>query len=402
MVLVTGARQVGKSTLVQALCGAEWPARYLTLDDRAVLDAALTRSDVFLKEQPTPLALDEIQRAPDLLRAIKLQVDRDRRPGMYLLTGSANVVTLRRVSETLAGRVAIHQLHPFSLVEVEGRDPGGLVERLFGEASAARLAETFPGQEVEKLVPGMKDFILRGGLPVPYQMADPVSRRTWFDGYRQTYVERDIRELFGLENLPDFARLFSLLNSRTAQLLNFAGLSRDMGLPLTTLRRYFHALEQTYQVFLLSPFRSIPAKGLTKTPKVFAADTGMASDLAGVDDWSALERRFLTGPWVETFAASELRKEISSADRVTVLHFWRTRSGQEVDFLLERQGRFAAVEVKWSPALDRKALAGLRACRDALGSAFHLGVLLYRGEQALALDDRIADIPIPAAFGGAP
>jgi hypothetical protein len=396
VVLLTGARQVGKSTLARSLADRRWPAPYRTLDDRAVLDAALTSPDGLVAEQGTPVILDEVQRAPDLLRAIKLVVDRDRRPGRFLLTGSANVVTLARVSETLAGRAAVHELHPFSLAERLGRPPSRVIDRLFAASDAHSAQAALP----DHLVPPLdwRRFLLSGGFPTPALLRSHLPRRTWFDSYRQTYVERDVRSLSGIEHVPTFGRLHAFLLDRSGSMLNLADASRALGLPVTTLRRYFDLLVQTYQVFLVPPYASDRARRLVRTPRVYAADTGLACQAAGVVLWEDLARIGRLGSIVETWAATELRKLAAATAAPTGVYYWRTHGGSEVDFVLERGSRLIGLEIKASIGFGRRDLAGLANCRESHSTAWHLGLLLHGGDETIQLDDRTLAAPLRRFF----
>ncbi|MBI5197427.1 MAG: ATP-binding protein [Nitrospirae bacterium] len=399
VVLLVGARQTGKSTLVQALAGKDWPARYLTLDDRIVLDAALTNPDGFLQQTGLPVILDEVQRAPDLLRAVKLIVDRHRRPGMFLLTGSANILTLSRVSETLAGRVAVHELYPFSWTERYRQGPSTTIDHLFKAGTAREALKRWPVKSPPVRTREIQEVILRGGYPTPALMDSPRVRQTWFESYRQTYIERDLRDLAQIGNLPDFTRLMTTLALRTGQMLNLSGLSRDVGLPFSTLRRYFHILAQTYQVFLVPPYAKNIGKRLVKTPKVYVTDTGLGCHLSATDRWETLDRQNRVGATVETWVANELRKMVSVGSRRIGFGYWRTRSGQEVDFLLECGEEVVGVEVKWGTGFRENDLAGLKDCRDAIGPRFRFGVLLHGGREAIGLDERTLAVPFGVFFG---
>ncbi|OGB88586.1 MAG: hypothetical protein A3H39_06410 [candidate division NC10 bacterium RIFCSPLOWO2_02_FULL_66_22] len=399
VVLVTGARQVGKSTLAQAVAQGDWPARYLTLDDRAVLDAALKDPDGFIAGTPTPLVLDEVQRAPDLLRAIKLTVDRNRKPGQYLLTGSANLMTLRTVSESLAGRLALHELHPFSWSELARAKPPTTLRDIFEAKDARALLSRWSAKVSPRRRREIEHLILTGGFPTPALLKSAGARQEWFATYRQTYIERDLRDLATVEHLPDFNRLLALLALRTGQLLNYSDLSRDLGLPLTTLRRYMSLLELTYQMFLLRPYFANVGKRLVKTPKVYLGDTGMACHLAVADTWMVLERQGRAGAVVETWVAAELRKLIAATDPRLQLWYWRPHAGREVDFLIERGDALVAVEVKWTQRITERDTAGLRQCAQDLKGAVRLGLLLYPGSETVALDRHTLAVPFSTFFG---
>jgi predicted AAA+ superfamily ATPase len=400
VVLVTGARQVGKSTLVQALCRRAWKASYLTLDDRTLLDAALTDPDGLLAAQSGPVAIDEVQHAPDLLRAVKLQVDRHRQPGRFLLTGSANVLTLKHVSETLAGRIALHQLHPFSYAELhrQGR-PSTVLHRLFAVSDPSAFLQELSktkARSSQALLPQM----LHGGYPTP-ALAEKASVRTqWFEAYRKTYIERDILELQTIERLPEFSRLMLLAAARTGQILNFADLGRDAGLPYVTLRRYMQLLEQTYQVTLVPPYFANVSKQLAKAPKLYWNDTGMAAHLLGIHDVEALSRHPKLGALVETWVAQELMKLLALSPEPMRLYGWRLQSGPEVDFLIERGDRLLAIEVKWGRQLDPSVLRSVRWLQGQLGRRLILSIVLYGGEDVLALGPQLVAVPYDVFFRG--
>jgi hypothetical protein len=399
VVLVVGARQVGKSTLVQAIAGSEWDARYFTLDDRTVLDAALTNPDGFLNEIKQPAIIDEIQKAPDMLRAIKLLVDRQRKPGMFLITGSANILTLSKVSESLAGRVAVYELNPFSWPELNGSPAPTSIDDLFGARKSGDLLKFWPGASRAGRLQEIQTFILSGGFPTPSLMDSERSRRLWFESYRQTYIERDLRDITNITNLPDFGRLMRTLALRTGQMLNISELSRDIGLPVSTLRRYFHILTQTYQASIVPPFFANVGKRLVKTPKAYMADTGLACHLSASDRWETLVGQNRVGPMVETWVMTEIKKMIAVSSRPAELLYWRTSTGQEVDFLLERGGDVVGIEVKWGAGIQEKDLSGMVACRQALGKRWRMGALLHGGTETVPIDEKTIAVPFGVFFG---
>jgi hypothetical protein len=393
VVLLIGARQVGKSTLVRQIAGTAWPARYLTLDDRTTLDAALRDPDGFVQGLDGPAVIDEVQRAPDLLRAIKLVVDRARRPGRFLLTGSAHVLTLAKVSETLAGRVAVHELRPFAWSELK-RSVAPRISRLFDTAASRLLL----GEKAAAPFGQVRDLLLTGAFPDPALMKSDSARRTWFESYRQTYLERDLRDIAAVAHLPEFSRLMIALALRTGTLLNVAELSRDIGLPETTIKRDLQLLAQTFQVGTLPPFASTRVKRLVKTPKVYWTDTGMAAHLAAARSWSDLGRRNLGGFFLETWVHTEIRKLLSLEQESVELTFWRTHDGHEVDFLLERGGEMVGIEVKSAAAVRSRDLSGLARCREAFGRRWRLSLVLYAGSEALTIDERTVALPLAGFF----
>jgi len=303
------------------------------------------------------------------------------------------------VSGPLAGRVAVHELSPFSWAERTGAPPATALRDLFTARSSRDLVRRWPRRAAANATALLRRQILAGGYPVPALSRSDRVRRTWFDGYRQTYVERDVREITSIENIPDFDRLHHLLALRSAQILNFSELSRGLGIPFSTIRRYFDILRQTYQFFLVEPYHANLGKRLVKTPKVYGIDTGAIAIMTGVADWRALEQQNRVGAMIETFVAGELRKMIALSGRPTRLSYLRTQSGMEVDFLLEQGTEVVAIEVKARAGLDPRDLAGLRGLRDLLGRRFRRGVLLHTGTETLAVDASIVAAPISVFCG---
>ena len=401
VVALTGARQVGKSTLALSMASKKWKARYLTLDDRVVLDAALRDPDGFVSGTPTPVIFDEIQKAPDLLRAIKRSVDTNRLAGQYLLTGSANLMTLSSISETLAGRVALYELYPFCWTEIRSSGRPQILDIIFKTKGARDFIASFQGVKASDRKREIEQLIISGGYPTPALMKQNRIRQKWFESYRQTYIERDIRNISAIDNLSDFNRILNSVAIRTGQMLNVSDLSRDLGIPLTTLRRYMNILEVTFQIFLLRPYFANIGKRLVKTPKVYFGDTGMACHLTASDDFSILERQGRSGALVETWVANELRKLISLSATAPHLYYWRTHAGQEVDFLLEKGERIVAVEVKWTQRIEKTSIANLKRCASDLGKKIVFSMVLYTGTDLIALDTHTVAIPFGLFFGAA-
>jgi len=398
-VLLTGARQVGKSTLAQALIKASWDATYFTLDDRTILDAALRDPDGFVNGLPMPVVIDEVQKAPDLLRAIKRGVDQNRRPGQYLLTGSANIMTLSTISESLAGRIALHTLHPFCWPEFLQKPKPTILKDFFGGIDSKKLLKKYSRTSLKDYRPRLIETILRGGYPTPALMDSDQAREEWFSSYRQTYLERDLLNIKSIENLPDFNRLLSLAALRTGRLLNLSDLSRETGLPFTTLRRYMNLLEVTYQISLIRPYFTHLGKRLVKTPKLYFNDTGMAAHLMGLNEWKALEGQGHAGPMVETWVACELLKLMPVLDHQFRLYFWRTQTGQEVDFLIERAGKLVAIEVKWGHRVDESDIKNLNRLAEDLKGRLLFSVILYSGVEGVPLSPKTVAMPFPIFFG---
>ena len=401
VVLVNGARQTGKTTLVQSLA-AQRPATYLTLDDIGVLSAARSDPQGFLAGLSGPVVLDEVQHAPGLFPALKAAVDKQRTPGRFLLTGSANVLLLPKLSESLAGRMEVLTLWPLAQAELVPAEhagaAGNLVDALFSDAL---FAERMPaGQDLPATEPA--DLIRRllgGGYPEPLARSSPERRRAWFNSYLTTILQRDVRDIANIEGLTDLPRLLALLASRTSSLLNQADVSRASGLPYTTLLRYLALLEATFLVQMLPPWSSNLGQRLVKAPKVTLCDTGLAASLLGLDGERLTGDGAMRGQLLETFVTMEMRKQAGWSRTQPGLFHWRTAAQQEVDLLLEdAAGRLVGIEVKASGTASASDFKGLKALAEATGSRFLRGVVLYSGNQTVPFGERLHALPLSALW----
>jgi hypothetical protein len=389
VVMLTGARQTGKTTLVQALVG-ETGTQYFTFDDAAVLALASSDPAGFIRNLSAPVILDEIQKAPRLFPAIKLAVDQDRRPGRFLLTGSANVLTLPRLSESLTGRMEIIPLFPFSAGELAGVQEGFL-PRLF----AGKLA----GLEAPPAPEDLPLRLARGGYPEAVVRQDSTRRAAWFASYVSTILQHDVRDLARVESLSALPNLLPLLAARSSGLLNLADVGRDAGLPHTSLTRYLALLETVFLICRLPAWSRNLGKRLVKAPKLHLVDTGLASHLLGADAGRLAGDRTLLGRLLESFVVGELRKQVSWTDPQTALYHFRTAAGAEVDVILERaDGTVAGVEVKASSTVSPADFAALRTLRDQLGQRFAAGIVLYLGDQFIPFGDKLSLAPLWALW----
>jgi|Deesub1362B_J571_1020462.scaffolds.fasta_scaffold01386_3 hypothetical protein len=391
VVFLSGARQTGKSTLAKWLTATRYPARYITLDDATVLAAARADPTGFIAGLDGPVVLDEVQRAPELFLAIKAAVDRDRRPGQFLLTGSADVLLLPRLSEFLVGRMEITTLWPFSQGELHGVVEG------FVEAVFADDFSPYPhtGNSPMDLI----EHVTTGGYPEAVTRADPDRRRAWFNSYVTTILHRDVRDLANIEHLDALPRLLSLLAARATSLLNYAELSRSLGLPQTTLKRYLTLLKTTFLVQFLPAWSANLGKRLVKSPRLLLIDTGLMAHLLGTDLQALKSRPELLGRLLENFAAMELKKQITwSRVRPGIYHF-RTGTGQEVDIVLEdASGRVVGIEVKASATVRAQDFKGLRYLADLLGDRFLRGIVLYTGDQHVPFGTNLHALPLSSLW----
>jgi uncharacterized protein len=390
VVLLMGPRQAGKSFLAQQLA-KESSASYFTLDEVRTLAAALEDPTAFVESANGPIVIDEVQRAPDLLLAIKASVDRDRRPGRFLLTGSANVLTLPTVSESLAGRVELLTLWPLSQLEIEGHEQADVMTRLFSKTG---IRDPRPIDRADLIA-----RVLRGGFPPVVARRGAERREAWLESYLTTLVQRDARDLVNIAHALDLPRLLRAIALRMTQPLNRNGLAGTLGIPYSTLERYLGLLTLLYVVNPIPAWHGNHGKRLVKAHKLLVSDSGLAAHLLAADA-DAFERGTADlGAAVEAFVGMELVR-LAGLDPVrATVHHYRTRTGAEIDFLLEApDGRVVGVEVKVGSTVGGDDFRHLAALRDALGERFVRGVVLHLGERPLPFGDRLAAWPISALW----
>ena len=379
VVVVSGARQTGKSTLVQRLAP---DMTYLTLDDVETLDRAEREPDALLRSA-SPLVLDEVQRSPDLLLAVKRAVDTRRRAGRFVLTGSANLLLMKRVSETLAGRAVYASLWPLTRREQVGRPEAGLWSQLFGTQEEEWLELLRAGTDVRE---DWRALARRGGYPTPaYELDTPEARRQWFAGYTQTYLERDLRELSAVASLVDFRRLMRAACLRIGNLVNTTELGRDVGLPQPTVHRHLTLMEISYQLVRVPAYAVNRTKRIIKTPKLYWSDTGLALFLSGESE--------PRGAHLENLVLSDLVAWRGSEVEAPEILYWRTSTGEEVDFVVEWRGRLLPVEVK---STKRPGLADCKSValfRREYGKQSLPGLVLHDGAETTWLADGILATP---------
>ena len=363
VVILTGARQTGKTSLVRRI----FPDHaFVTLDLPSEAEQAETDPGSFLARHPPPVIIDEVQYAPGLFRHLKAAVDRDRRPGAFLLTGSQPMTLMRSVSDSLAGRADIVELEPLS----------------FAEAKAAHPCLT------------TEEFLVRGGFPELH--GDPaIDARGYLQSYLATYLERDVRQLLNVASLRDYERFLRVAALRSAQLLNRADLARDVGISGSTAAAWLAVLQASHQLVLLEPWYAHPTRSLVKRPKLYLRDAGLAAFLCGVHDADALRGSPLAGPLWETLACAELRRTQLNRRGGWDFHFWNDRA-READFLLHRGGRFRLADAKWTEQPRPRDADTLRKVGAALpaGSVDAMAIVcrtpnpypLVAGVEALPLD----------------
>jgi len=385
VVVVAGARQVGKTTLVRDMCPGP-KRRYYTLDSMDILAQAKESPDSLLED--LPVTLDEVQRAPELLLAVKQAVDRGRVAGGILLTGSANFSLLRSVADSLAGRAVYLELSPFCKGEWEGsRKSLDLLEGLFKE----RLdIDAWEGPRVD-----WRQMLCRGGFPPALEIEDDAARGMWFGGYVQTYLERDLRQLSNIGNLGDFQTLMRLAAGRTARLLNESDLARDAGISQPTCHRHMQWLEVGCLISRLEAFHVNTSSGMRKAKKLMWQDAGLAAWLAGIRSPVDVVNRPDEGFWLEQAIFQTLQVWRGMDTTMRRITHWRDGGKRDVDFILETPQGIVGLEIKASHTVTPSDCTGLRALSAAMpkGRPFLRGVVLHGGTESRSMGENIYALP---------
>lgn len=389
VVLLHGPRQCGKTTLAK-LVGGRLGFTYITFDDDVARQGAEADPAGFIDRLAGPAILDEIQRVPGLFTALKATVDRRREPGRFLLTGSANVLLVPHLADSLAGRMEILRLYPLAQVELARRESTFLAN-LLGGAFKTRRSARLAGELAERIV--------AGGYPAALTRSVGRRRATWYRDYLDAIIQRDIRDLARIGALEALPRLLALTAGQTARLLNISELAAPFSVSRPTIRDYVTLLQRVFLLEELPPWHSNRLSRLVKTPKLHLGDTGLACALLGVDGAALNADRTLLGQLLETFVFQELRRQGSwYEDPLSFFHF-RDRDDFEVDIVIEKGSRsVAGVEVKASATVTAADFRGLRKLKDAAGSAFVGGAVLYDGETSVSFGDGLFAVPIRALW----
>ena len=390
VVLVNGARQTGKTTLVQDIA-ARKKASYVTLDDHADLDAALNDPAGFIAGLGPFAVIDEVQNAPNIFRAIKASVDRDRRPGRFLLTGSANVLVLPKLADSLAGRMEIITLYPMAQDELAGRK-SGFIDALFGKRLPTKAPTHCDRVKLARLV-------FAGGYPEVMGRADSARRNAWYRAYITGVLQRDVRDISNIADLSAMPKLLAQLAMRSSGLMNLADISRGLDAPHSTLRRYLALLEATFLHVPLRPWTANRSNRLVKAEKIHLSDSGFAAHLCGINSAGELAKSDRFGNLLETFVVNELRK-VAGWSKTTVEHYhFRNEKAREVDVVLEDSaGRVVGIEVKASSSIGSADLAGLKQLREAAGSKWVRGIVLHSGPGITGFDKDLHAVPMSALW----
>jgi len=383
VVLLIGPRQCGKTTLVRQFSDKE--REYVTLDDDTVLDAARSDPAGFVRGFDL-VTIDEVQRAPELLRAIKLSVDNDRRAGRFLLTGSANILTLPQVSESLAGRMEIVNLMPISRAEILGKEPSFLKAAFNG-----KLVKSGPDLVGDELV----QAVLVGGYPEMLRRENARRRQAWARDYVRAIVQRDVRDIAEIEKLGQLPRLLQVLAHQSGHLTNFTQIGGQIGLDDKTTRKYIGIFEQLFLVHRVSPWFRNELKRLIKTPKLHFVDSGLLASLLALTAEQIAKNRSALGAVLETFVFSEVMKQTAWGDESYKLYHYRDKDQEEVDLVVENEhGALVGIEVKASATVHASDFKGIRKLLDVCAEDLALGVVLYDGTKVVPFGDRLFAAPM--------
>jgi predicted AAA+ superfamily ATPase len=391
-VFLGGARHTGKTALVKSLKAAG-QRTYISLESATTLAGALADPIGFLRALPKPVTIDEVQRAPALLLAIKEDIDQDRQPGRYLLTGSANILTSSGVADSLAGSMEILTLYPFSQGETAGIKDD-FIARIFAADFQSKATESWPWPRGRLL-----QAMILGGYPEVRARPRAERRAAWFESYLTTLIERDVRDIANLQDRGGLIRLLRLMAAHSGTLINASELGRASGLANSTLNRYLAVLEALFLVWFLPAWPTNLGKRLVKSPKLQLIDSGFAAYLCGAYEERLAVDSSLAERFLESFVVSEIRRQTTWSEHPVELYHYSSYSGEKVDLVLEdRSGRVAAVEVRFSETLNPHEAKGLIHLRDALGEKFVRGVIFYLGAEILPLTDKILALPVSYLF----
>lgn len=385
VVLIHGPRQSGKTTLAQTIA-YERDYSYFTFDDDVQLAAARADPVGYVADLPERAVLDEVQRAPEIFTSLKAAVDTERKPGRFILTGSANVLFVPKLADSLAGRLAILRLHPLSQAELTGTPPNFL-DRLF----AAKFKADCSGRRHGK---ALIERLTKGGFPAALARTGIRRQTLWYRDYCDTMIQRDVRDLARISALHALPRLLEMAAGQTACLVNISELAAPFQISRPTIREYLTLLSRIFLVDELPSWHNNRLKRLVKTPKLHMSDTGLACAMLGLNAETLWADRSLFGRLLETFVYQELRRHASWRDETIIFSHFRNKDQVEVDLVLESRGLVAGVEVKAGATVTGSDFKGLIKLREAVTNRFAAGVVLYDGDAVASFGDRLHAVPL--------
>jgi len=387
-VLLSGARQVGKSTL----CLSQ-DRHYRVFDDLSEREAALNDSIGYITSLPKPITLDEIQKVPQVLEGIKIDIDKKRTNGTFLLTGSANVLDMKKTKDTLSGRIIEIQMWPLSQKELNNKSDENIIDLLFSKGIDGINTTDVPYAMILKA-------ILNGGYPEIQRIESARGRALWFNSYISTYVERDIRDVGELRDISAFIKFFNIIAPRSCSLLNKSDLASDSTISEPTVNNYLSMLEMIYQISLLRAYSSNVSKRFIKSPKLFMTDSGVFAHLLGITTPDEIHESSHKGDIVETFVYTELIKHISYSITQPAIYHYRTDDKKEIDFILEKGDKIIAIEVKASHTVKKDDFKHIADFQSKSNQNI-LGIVLYTGEHILPFGDETSQryaLPLSVLF----
>ncbi len=409
-VVIHGPRQCGKTTLAQAVCAPEhlnWPGSpsagppsgpryaYITFDNDVARNTARADPAGFVDDLPDRVVLDEVQRVPEMFTPLKMAIDRHRRPGRFVLTGSTNVLLVPTLADSLAGRMQVVRLHPLSQVELASPGAPGEWDRPRSGFLDALFSNGFGVASSERLGSQLGERIAAGGYPAALSRPPGRRRARWYEDYMDAVTQRDVRDLARISRLEALPRLLEAAATQTGQLFNVSRLAAPFQLSLPTVRDYLVLLERLFLLERLAPWHSNRLKRLVKTPKLHIGDTGLACALLAADAETLQADRKLLGQLTETFVYQELRRQSGWYHRPLRFFHYRDKDGAEVDIVIEQgAGPVAGVEVKAGATVSRADFRGLRRLASAVGERFVAGIVFYDGELGAGFGDNLRAVPI--------
>ncbi|MBO9112733.1 MULTISPECIES: ATP-binding protein [Rhizobium/Agrobacterium group] len=383
VVLIAGPRQAGKTTLARQFEGPD--RAYLTLDDAGTLQAARADPVGFIRGVDRAV-IDEVQRAPELMLAIKESVDRDETPGRFLLTGSANLTAIPSIADSLAGRMAVIPLLPLAQAEIQSA-PGRLLDRLF--AGEAPVVETAAAIGTDLI-----DIVVRGGYPEAIRRPTPRRRTAWLEDYVALILDRDVRDIANIDQLDRMPRLLNILAEHAGQLVNHSSFGSALGLSSVTTQKYVAILERLFLIKTLPPWSNNRLSRLIKTPKLHFIDTGLLASMREDEAERLRLDRLRFGALLESFVVSELMKLASWSERRVSFSHYRTKDKDEVDVVIEdRRGRIIGIEVKASATVRAQDFRGLRQLQEAVGDRFVRGLVLHDHDRVTPFGEKLQAAP---------
>jgi len=379
--IVTGPRQVGKTTLLKYI--AESGRQYVTLDDPVEREAAVNEPALFLERNQPPVIIDEIQYAPNLLPYIKMHVDTQKRKGDFWLTGSQKFHMMKNVSESLAGRIAVIEMYGLSQSEIDGTESGAFV------CDHLMMAERLKTREPKSLA-DIYERIFNGSMPEAY--AGDFNRNEYYSSYVNTYLERDIRSLTQVADELDFFRFMTACAARTSEMVNYADLAKDIGISAPTAKQWLSVLVSSGIITLIQPYFNNTLKRAIKSPKMYFMDTGLAVYLTRWDSSKTLEVSAMSGKIFETYVVSEILKSYHNAGKHPHIYYYRDTDGKEIDLVLEYDGTVFPVEIKKTGNPGRDAIKNFDVLKHS-GKLIGEGAVICLYNKVLPLDKNNWIIP---------